>query len=241
MSTVELSLLAVAIEFGVIALGLWIWMLLRQRRSARQDQEGAEALQEEVEAKEPTRREALRTIFAERYNVDEEQLDAKVEEFVERERSFYQALLTVYLKHDPAGLAKMGDELHKVIAPWVSMVPEGMVDGPTVEALHQDLSTLNGENQTLSRELERTKQVMETLLGEYNAAFGESEEKLEETVQLEIHTGDGTPAEPLNPDDLDLDVTAANENGTAGRSSDKDVAPEDIDKLLEEAAQGSAA
>ena len=232
MQTLELSYLILAGEFGLLACATLALMWFRQRKSAVVDEQGAKALETEVTGKEPTRREALQTIFAERYNIVAEELDAKVEEFIERERSFYETLLTVYVQRDPEGLSKMGDELNKVIAPWISMVPQGMVDGPTAQALQSNLSELNSRNETLSEELDRTKQVMEGLLGEYNAAFGHR--AAEDTDDIQILSPDSPPAQtsaeeqgtPSANDEMEPELVIESEESSSGETPD--APPEEV-------------
>ena len=264
MQTLELSYLILAVEFSLIALMTLAYMLYTRRRTVVADAAGAQALQAEITEREPTRRDALRKIFSERYNIKDAVLDAKVEEFVERERSFYETLLSVYVQHDPEGLSKMGGELNKVIAPWVSMVPEGMVDGPTAEALQNNLTELNSQNRNLSEELDHTKQVMEGLLDEYNAAFGHQAAMKLATEPLDV-PGDGADSSDNDLSDLEItmetevvlgadtqtpeiaqtrtdtpevsdqpETLSAPDGDTTVSSDDEDLSPEEIDDLLEQ-------
>lgn len=164
MSALEIGGLALAIELGLIA-WLILFMLLRRQGKAQQaDEAHAGAMMEEMRAKEPSRRDALTQLFEKTYRLEGEELSEKVEEFVEREKAFYNAMSSIYMERDGERLKQVPGELAKVLAPWVQMTPSGMVDEST-------LGELETEKAALTVELEETKHSLEELMEEYTAAF----------------------------------------------------------------------
>ena len=167
LTTLEISLVVVALEFGAIALTFGLMLRKRGVETVKTAQEEAKAAVEFAEAvveKEPSRREALELIFREKYKLDDDTIAARADEFVERERAFYQTLIATFAKRDGKGLGNIGEQLNGVIAPWVSLVPAGMVS-------EEKLADLTEEKESLSAELEHNKTVLEELMTEYDRAF----------------------------------------------------------------------
>lgn len=171
MSTLELALLCLSVEFVLLAFGLTVLLLWRGHRQAAQVSDGAQRLVATVTREVPDRRAALHSLFSERYRMGPEAAAATVDEFIARERAFYDALLAIYLHRDPAAFAAIGTELGKLIEPWIALVPQGTVDAGQVEQLQADLKALADANAELNGRLAQSGQVMESLLAEYRAAF----------------------------------------------------------------------
>ena len=164
LTTLELTGLVLSSEFALIA--LLVPALLQRRHQQHQGVERADAEQllDDVEARTPTRREALSTIFTSTYALDGAELEAKVDEFIAREQAFYQVMTSVYLERDSRRLQELPDELTKLIAPWLRLTPRN-----TVAAA--DLTALASANADLESELADTRHSMQALLDEYTAAF----------------------------------------------------------------------
>lgn len=212
LTTLEFTGILLAVEFALLA---WIGpvLVLRSRRQAdTEDDAGAAQLLDEVEQKEPSRRDALTTIFAETYQLEGDELDNTVNEFVAREQSFYQVMTSVYLEREPARLQEIPEELTKVISPWIRMTPKNQVDAAAV-------SELESEKDALSTELEQTKESMETLMAEYLAAF-EKARSLEAEAEAEA-------AAEVNEEPAAVDATAEDADAAPAQATEEPAAAVD--------------
>ncbi len=163
-TSLELALLVLCVEFGLIA----VVIMFVSRRSERQQQneavENVTSLVATVEKTEVHRRDALMATMQEIYRMDADESEKVVADFIERERAFYNALIGVTLGRGDKSLADVPAEVTKLVAPWVRITPRGQVDKAEVTAL-QDT------NSALEMELSDTKKVLDSLMAEYSAAF----------------------------------------------------------------------
>lgn len=170
MSTLQLAALILAGEFALVAWVILFLMLRRRRHQEQDDEVHAGAVMEHLEAHETTHRDALASLFETTYNLEGDALAAKVDEYMERERAFYNMMLSLYLNRDGAKLKEIPAELAKVIKPWAEMTPVGMISA-------SDVNSLENERVQLSTELENTKETLEQLMEEYMAAFKKAEQQ----------------------------------------------------------------
>jgi hypothetical protein len=176
MSTLQLAALILAGEFALVAWGILFLMLRRRRHQEQNDEVHAGAVMEHLEAHETTHRDALASLFETTYNLEGDALAAKVDEYMERERAFYNMMLNLYLNRDGAKLKEIPAELAKVIQPWAEMTPVGMINAG-------DVSSLENEKAQLSNELQNTKETLEQLMDEYMAAFKKAEQQQADSQQ----------------------------------------------------------
>jgi hypothetical protein len=262
MSTLQLAALILAGEFALVAWVILFLMLRRRRHQEQNDEVHAGAVMEHLEAHETTHRDALASLFETTYNLEGEALAAKVDEYMERERAFYNMMLNLYLNRDGAKLKEIPAELAKVIQPWAEMTPVGMINAG-------DVSSLENEKAQLSNELQNTKETLEQLMEEYMAAFKKAEQQQADSQQQpppapaplkepEPVTQVPEPDEEADLGDLDMDdgdfdiQPAESPPGdestkppptppTESESSfDETLDPSDIDAMLEALAQESA-
>ena len=175
MTTLEVAALVIAFEFAIAAWLGPVLMLRRKQVAVQGEKAEVAAIIEDVEAKEPTRRDALATIFTSTYQLEGDELEQKIDEFVQREQAFYQVMTSVYLERDAERLKEIPEALTKVISPWLRMTPSNMVDASAVDELAV-------ENSALQEELDSTKRSMDELMEEYLAAFDKAE-KLAQQAQ----------------------------------------------------------
>lgn len=207
MSTLHLAALILAGEFALLAWGILFWMLRRQRHQARNDEVHAGAVIEHLEASEVSHRDALTNLFETTYRLEGEELAAKVDEYLERERAFYNVMLNLYLNRDGAKLKEIPAELAKVIKPWAEITPTGMISA-------SEVTSLESEKAQLSTELENTKQTLEQLMEEYMAAFKKTEQQ----------AAASPPSPPLTPEPLpDEGPMLTESNTTISKDSDFDA------------------
>lgn len=164
LTSLEIALLILTIEFALIA----VVILFRSYRSARQSEvqvaSDATALVKRVSDAQESRRLALGTVFKEKYQYDGDELTQTVDEFMQRERVFYNAVANIFLGQGDKKLSDLNGELIKVIAPWISITPKNMVDSSEVESLSAD-------NSRLESELQEAQKVLEDMIEEYNRTF----------------------------------------------------------------------
>ena len=169
MSALELGSLVLATEFALVAWAILFFLLRRQRKQFNSDQVHVGAVIEKLDKTEISRRDALTTLFQSNYQMEGEELEAKVDEYVAREKAFYNAMLSLYLERDGAKLKDIPAELAKVLSPWTTLTPSGRL--PT-----GDIGHLESEKAELAAELESTKQTLDELMSEYSAAFNRSQQ-----------------------------------------------------------------
>ena len=168
MNALELSGLILTVEFALAAWAILFILLRRQRQSLQTDHAHADAAIKELASSEVSRRDALSNLFQSTYGLEGEELESRVNEFVEREQAFYSAMLSLYLERDGKKLKDLPAELTKVLSPWANLTPSGMVHTSEISG---QIGSLEHEKAELVTELEHTKRTLEQLMDEYTAAF----------------------------------------------------------------------
>lgn len=248
MTALELAGLVLSFEFALIACVLPAWLLRGRSRQSAVEQADARDMLETVEQGEPSRREALSTIFESTYQLEEDELESRVDEFIAREQAFYQVMTSVYLERDSSRLKEIPAELTKVISPWIRMTPQGGGDADA-----DAVANLAEANNELSAELERTRQSMDELMQEYLKAFdkeGRTPPKemaalaAEEAAQAADESadtaaadgGEGAVAADDDTDDLVFDV-AEDEPESDVDPASSDASADDDDELVFDVAE----
>ena len=208
-TTLEVAGAIVAAECMLLAWIVPAMILLRQRKRVDDDNAGAEALLKDVDTKQPSREEALSTILQSTYQLEGDELEGVVNEFVEREKAFYQAMTQVYLERDHDGLKKIPEELTKVISPWLRMTPKNSVDASVVQGLED-------QNTALQSSLEETKAHMDALMVEYQKAF-------------QPETANDKPAQPESDEPAEQPATQ-----TESQDNDSEAAPDQTENTTAE-------
>ncbi|WP_157726306.1 hypothetical protein [Imhoffiella purpurea] len=130
-----------------------------------------------------------------------------MDEYIDREKAFYNAMLSLYLERDGEKLKEMPVELTKVLAPWAHMTPSGMVHA-------SEIGSLEEEKAALASELQSTKQTLEDLMEEYMAAFDKNQEAAqlpveEDQLQEELAQEEMPEPEPEEAAEITFDEPAA--------------------------------
>lgn len=192
-SSLYIAALILVGEFAILAWGILFWMLKRQRNQELDETTKAKAVIRQLDADEISHRDALTQLFEQTYHIEGDELTAKVDEYIGRERAFYNVMLNLYLKRDSSKLKQLPIELAKVIKPWSEITPYGMMSA-------DEVSGLEHEKDRLALELASTKETLERLMDEYTAAFKHAELDLPQTA-APAPSVSPTPAiqETLNP------------------------------------------
>lgn len=197
-TTFEAAFAILAVEFALLA-PLAVFFALRGARNveAATTSEATE-LVAKVADTEDARRTALQTVFREKYQYEGDELDAAVEEFMQREKAFYNAVVGAVLGRGDSKISDINDELTKVVAPWISLTPKNMVDAKSVAAVAT-------EKDRIEIELGETKETLEKMIAEYNRAFmreAAAKETADATAAEPEDAAEGSPAADV-ADDLD--------------------------------------
>ncbi|BCU05850.1 hypothetical protein [Allochromatium tepidum] len=231
MSTLHLAALILAGEFALLAWIILFFMLRRQRHQEHDDVVHADAVMEHLEANEVSHRDALTNLFESTYRLEGEELAAKVDEYLERERAFYNMMLNLYLNRDGAKLKEIPAELAKVIKPWAEITPVGMINASEVKSLES-------EKARLSVELENTKKTLEQLMEEYMAAFKKAEQQAadstpepERAPQTTPPAQDETTSEDIDFDAPDMDAADFDIQPAAASEPEESPKPQPPDEI----------
>lgn len=163
-TTFEAAFAILAVEFALLA-PLAVFFALRGARNveAATTSEATE-LVAKVADTEDVRRSALETVFREKYHYEGDELGQAVDEFMQREKAFYNAVVGAVLGRGDSKISEINNELTKVVAPWISLTPKNMVDARSVAAVAT-------EKDRIEIELGQTKETLEKMIAEYNRAF----------------------------------------------------------------------
>jgi len=190
----ELALLVLSVEFALLSAGLCFVLLHGGKRQEQSSMASVSSLVTSVEQAHSPRREALLTVLRETYRFDDDKAEKVVSDFIEREHAFYNALIGVHLGRGGKTLADVPAEVTRLVAPWLRLTPKPVIDDSEVEALQT-------QNQTLTHQLAETKDVLDELMNEYNAAFLRGRTQ----PMVDLDTGEA-------PQDLSPDSTLADES-----------------------------
>lgn len=190
MNALTLSALILAVECALVAWVILFFLMRQQNYQVHSDLEHAGAVIKKFERIELSRRDALTALFESTYQLQDDELKAKVDEYALREQAFYQAMLSLYLERDGKKLGEIPNELAKVIDPWTNLA----TNNPANENL------LEADKAKLAAELESTRDTLDELMKEYSAAFAVSGENSTEKPAKAVEK----PAEPdPNPEELE--------------------------------------
>lgn len=198
-TTFEAAFAILAIEFALLAPVVAFFTLRGARSVEAATTSEATELVTKVADTEDARRTALETVFREKYQYEGTELEEAVEEFMEREKAFYNAVVGAVLGRGDSKISDINDELTKVVAPWISITPKNMVDAKSAEAVAT-------EKQRIEIELGATKDTLEKMISEYNRAFrldGEARQNETTAAAQPAATAAETSPEPEAGDELE--------------------------------------
>jgi len=210
-TSLETALLILTVEFAFLAAAIAFFSYRGARTAEAETVADATSLVSKVSSTEDSRRTALETVFKEKYQYEGDELGEAVEEFMQREKAFYNAVVGAFLGRGKNKISDLSDELTKVVAPWISITPKKMLDAGSAESLV-------AEKSQLETELGETKQVLEEMISEYNRAFRvESGEQAAPAVESGRMDDEMAEIEDIEDDALSFDVVkdGAHENDAA--------------------------
>lgn len=240
-TSLEVALLVLTVEFALIAIGLGFSLWRGGRRQEETTLANVNALVSTVENVAAPRREALLAVLQDTYRFAGDEAEKVVTDFIEREHAFYNALIGVHLGRGGKTLADVPTEVTRLIAPWLRMTPRDLVDPAEVEALQN-------ANTQLTTQLTETKEVLDELMNEYNAAFlrGQTEpmvrldtaaEAADPTAEPDVPTtagqaslGDVPDDELLSMDEVSPALSAVGTPAVPGADVEEDAVAEMLDQ-----------
>jgi len=216
--SLEIALFILTIEFALIAFAITFYAYRGARAIKAENTANATELVSKVNETEESRRAALESIFKVKYQYEGDELTAMVDEFMQRERAFYNAVVGAFLGRDKNKLSDLNDELTKVVAPWISMTPKNMVDS-------KEAASLAATNSRLEMELVETKEVLEQMITEYNRTFH---------IEKPMKDIENTQQDQLVKDETEeIEETVASESEDATEVEASDLTTETLDELIE--------
>jgi len=164
--TINMLLTVTGIEFAIVLALVGGFLIFKIWKTKKADRNAAQELVKNVKSNEKSRRDSLLQVFGESYDMEEDELNAAVDEFLKRERAFYKTLISVYVDRDAAKFAKLATDLEKMVKPYSDLA---LSADPTVD--NEEMEALQQQNMSLEIELNESKKVMDELLSEYSATF----------------------------------------------------------------------
>lgn len=139
----------------------------------RQNLAASRALVEEIKHTEPQRREATAELLKEHYGYPEASLDQMVQDIHRAERTFYQFILTMYLRRDPKHLRQLRERLEEFTHWYRHLATQRLPPASAARSSADtgELDRLLRENQKLSLELQSTMDVMSRIINDYASLF----------------------------------------------------------------------
>lgn len=253
LTTLELALIVLNLEFAAGLVYAFYFQFKRKAALEGASRAAAGDLLEKVADKADSRRDALTVILKDAYNLEGDELEQFADEFMARESEFYEAIAEVFANRDYERLQNLTEDLNKVVAPCIGMVPANQVDKSEADALQSMVEALESSNAKLSHDLAETTTNLEQITAEYNAAFARAAG--EALAQADGETPPAEPAEtagdsaPASTDDeapaaaesTPEETVTSNEPETAEPSAEPnidesgvfDLSADDIDSLIE--------
>ena len=96
-----------------MAWAILFFLMRHHNQKVHDDLQHAGEVIKKFERIELSRRDALTALFESTYQLQDDALKAKVDEYALREQAFYQAMLSLYLERDGKKLAEIPNELAK--------------------------------------------------------------------------------------------------------------------------------
>lgn len=232
--TMNLLMLTFAGEAILVLLTICVVLIWRNIRRKKADLNAANKLASEVITNDINRRDSLKQVFSECYNMKDDELEAVIDEFMNRERAFYKTLISVYVNRNPDEFSILGKALEEMVTPYTDLAlsAEPAGNSEAMEALQQ-------KNEALAKELDDSKTVMDDLLAEYTSTFdkelkGVSPEILKQKVKL----SEGEIQAEQKQDDAIPDGNADVQDEIAAPEVDSlniaEISKEELDIIAEE-------
>lgn len=269
LTTLELALIILSFELTAGLVYAFYFQFKRKAALEGASRAAAGDLLDKVADKAESRRAALTVILQDAYNLEGEELEKFADEFLAREDEFYRAIAEVFANRDYERLQNLTEDLNKVVAPCIGMVPANQVDKSEADALQSMVEALESTNAKLNQDLAETTTNLEQITAEFNAAFakaaGEAMTEAEgeaapadagepagESAAAEAATDDASPAaaEPGPEETVTSNEPQASENvpqaaKPAGEmhideSGVFDLSADDIDNLIENMGEEAA-
>lgn len=232
--TMDMLMLAFAGEAILVLLIICVILIWRNIRRKKAELNAANRLASEVITNDTNRRDTLKQVFSECYNMKDDELEAVIDEFLSRERAFYKTLISVYVNRNPDEFSMLGKALEEMVTPYTDLALSAEPAGNTeaIEALQQ-------KNEALAKELDDSKSVMDDLLAEYTSTFdkestGITPETLAKKVKnsgevLKAIQEQAVPVSNVNTDLQDEIAIPERES-----MDDLEISEDDIDIIAEE-------
>lgn len=177
-----------AIGFGFVGYKLYTrW---------KNDREQVKKFVVKLREKEPERNTQRIDVIKEKYNLDDEEIQAIIERILECEKSLYGKIIDIFLGKDKAKLDQLDGDVEALINSCYIQAKEGAADGggdgieiavvsEEMDKLAKENVSLKAEKQKLENELQEMKTQSEEMMAEYVRMYGKEGEKERHSVEEE--------------------------------------------------------
>lgn len=228
LSALEIALLVLTAELGIALIFVTRAAVKARAAVSQADNRAADSLLDHVQEKVQTRRQALELVLRDAYSLEEEELARFADEFMAREEEFYKVIADTFKGRDYKRLVHLTEDLNKVVAPCIGLVPKNQVKRAEADALKTQLDELEMTNERLRRDLQDSTTSLDQMTAEYNAAFERAAKE-----ELARASADGVAQDIAGAEA----ATAAASKAPEPRPDATgifEVSAEDIDSLLSE-------
>lgn len=214
--TLSASLLGFVAEINAVLLIALAAMMVVYLRNGRRGTRAVAALVKAIKENEPAQLAAVQGQIKEQYGQDDAQAAENAKRLVKLKKTFYRHVVAAYLHRDAAELASLEKHLEELITSYRQLMPvkaqppepppaapEAAAPTEHVGALTErtaslsaDVEEIKRQNEVLRKELDDTKQALQSTLSEYVSAYSGGHVDKEQ-VDNEFHKlHDHEPAEP---------------------------------------------
>jgi hypothetical protein len=167
MNSLTVILLAEACAILLIALIAVLWFQFRSKSKLRK---AVQQLVSQIKTQSKTRTEETGSFLQEFYGQSDEELAVAIADIGKQERRFFQNMVDVLILSDPNKIISLDASVAELIDTYKNLKPKHVE--ATTESGAVDLATLRAENETLTVELEITRETMSSMISEFGAMFG---------------------------------------------------------------------
>lgn len=180
MSGTELLVVIILVELVVIIGLVLATVLVLGGRRRRRERRAAENVASRIRSEENGRDRELRGILQERFGYTGDELDDKVRELVEAEKTFYTRFLDIYLNRDPAAAESVQEYLQDVVRPYAAIDTTPTAAGDRADEGAEPAPARApdpDEPRDAADELHVYQQTLNLVFAEYTAMFGIAQDR----------------------------------------------------------------
>jgi hypothetical protein len=171
MGSLTTILLAEACVILLVVLVTMIWMQIKAKSKLRK---AVGQLVSQIKQQSKARKEENGSFLRRSYDLTDGELVSTVEAIDKQERKFFQEMVDVLSRSDPAKITSLDASVAELINTYKGLKPKSAKDnsGEASEDSLAKIARLQSEKENLARELEITRETMSNMIKEYSSMFG---------------------------------------------------------------------